>query len=514
MLAALFVATTSSFGIIKAYSPILVADMWDGYAKFAIQLAEGHWQALWGWHNEHRLLLPRLFFIADIWLFGATSVCLLGAIMLVQLGSALTLWSFARPQPKESVWEKRWLAALIVIPVFSWTQHENFIWGFQIQFVLVFLLALLAFRLAASTDDAWRRTVAIGLIGATAAGTMANGLLLLPALAGFYLLACRDLRRTALFTAISLGIWALYFLAPPSGHASPSPALAWSTAPRECLAFTLVYLGGLPRLGLWARGIFGSLGLALLLYFIAHARARLTRQHWALLFFLLFIAATAALTAAGRISFGINQAQVSRYMTPALLFWAGLLVLGYSLAQSRRERLLVQGCALILALLGVLGQKGLLSTDKGKFDKEVAMLSLMFEANDDAAEVALFPRPPEMRETLKDARRELPALFASTAASRQIQLLGSKVAVAAGDCQASLATTVRLNEKWNRLTGKISSGTPDLPTIVLLDASNTVVGIGLKMPGRQDWRGYGLQYPQDIRLAAETPAKRYVLCHP
>src|SRR5512141_66251 len=60
-------------GTFRAYSPVPYMDMWDAYVNFFIQVQDGGGLHPW-WlpHNEHRLVLTRLFCWSDLaWLDGA-----------------------------------------------------------------------------------------------------------------------------------------------------------------------------------------------------------------------------------------------------------------------------------------------------------------------------------------------------------------------------------------------------------------------------------------------------------
>jgi hypothetical protein len=49
-------------GAIRNYSPVPFWDMWDGYIGFYERISNGHWEAWWERHMEHRLVFSRVFF--------------------------------------------------------------------------------------------------------------------------------------------------------------------------------------------------------------------------------------------------------------------------------------------------------------------------------------------------------------------------------------------------------------------------------------------------------------------
>ena len=53
--------------------------MWEGYLGFYERVADGEWSAWWAPHYEHRILLNRLLYWADIRWFRGTNIFLLAA---------------------------------------------------------------------------------------------------------------------------------------------------------------------------------------------------------------------------------------------------------------------------------------------------------------------------------------------------------------------------------------------------------------------------------------------------
>src|SRR6266545_2110144 len=76
--AALWIAGSTLVIIRRAWFPIPLFDGWDHWRWFVGPLKEHYTAAfLFVQHNEHRLVIPRIFFIADHLLFGGRSVSLL-----------------------------------------------------------------------------------------------------------------------------------------------------------------------------------------------------------------------------------------------------------------------------------------------------------------------------------------------------------------------------------------------------------------------------------------------------
>ena len=100
---------------------------------------------LWQQHNEHRLVIPKLFLAADLRLFQARQAFLLASIFVIQLLHwGLLSWSmWVLGGWRGALW--RTGAGLAAFCLFCPAQWQNLIWGFQVCFVLPQLLATVSF---------------------------------------------------------------------------------------------------------------------------------------------------------------------------------------------------------------------------------------------------------------------------------------------------------------------------------------------------------------------------------
>lgn len=118
---------------------------------------------LWGLHNEHRLPLPRLLYIASFHLGGGD----FRAIMLVSaalLSAAAALLVRAAAQARGSAsWTDATLPLLLLHP----GHEDNLLWSFDILFVVPVFLACLALATIVSIRDAVTRRQAL-VIGVAA----------------------------------------------------------------------------------------------------------------------------------------------------------------------------------------------------------------------------------------------------------------------------------------------------------------------------------------------------------
>jgi hypothetical protein len=330
VIVAVIVSTTTIAMGIKGFSTVPVWDQWGALTGADI------WRLVFQQHNEHRVVFPLLFFLADIKLANGTNVINTVAIYVILIVQALQIaWLAARSPSgiKNSAFIA--LCSIAVTFMLSSYQWENFLWGFQVAFVSVTLVATLAFT--SITFVPGIRGVLLGAaLGAAAAFSLANGILV-PivglALAAFTGRRIRDI-------IVLGGLCALTLVAFFYGYHKGPHALAGPTELLRAVRYYLLYLGAPfgQAVGVLIPGgemkngfavTAGGLGVVLALALAVHAllhRRDTTKEQWVLLHLLGFLSLTGAITAVGRSPLGLHQAFSSRYGTPVLLFWLVLFV--------------------------------------------------------------------------------------------------------------------------------------------------------------------------------------------
>lgn len=425
---ALFAVTSVVMAIVggfKSYSPVPFWDMWNGYLNFYIKASAGDWSVWWSQHNEHRIFLARLLFWLDIalfhgrgWFLIVTTYVLLGLVCLVY-------WK---------IWEERtrgnipWVGFILIAWLFLWVQEENLTWGFQSQFVLAQLLPLAALywlhrAATAGPNQSQEFNIAV-LCGLLATGSMANGVLALPLMTGYVVLARMGWKRGMLLTILSAVALGLYFhdFKAPGGHGSLIEALLES--PLALLHYVLLYVGG-PFYYLFGKSTFGHavatlagifmVGSSLVFAWRVVPIANKSTLSLALLVFILYLGGTALGTGGGRVIFGVEQALSSRYMTPALMAWAALLLLFLpkleALSQSARSRIWVPSLLLVLLMFSF-QLKALASKHSVLFEREIAALALELGVKDQIQISNVYPSA------------ELAQSIAEEAAARNLSIFG------------------------------------------------------------------------------------------
>ena len=341
----------------RGYSVLPWGDMWDYWVLY-LRLKGHPLTMLMLQHNEHRIAVARLFFLADQAFFHGRAIFIVICIFLIQLFHAVLLWRLtylSRPWRKST---HVFLGSAAFTCLFSALQYTNFTWSFQIQFVAVYFavtgtlasLMLFARRSAEGTPVRLFRgprfwLYAAILIGFIATYSMANGLLVWPLLflAANWLDVPR--REKAVILAAGMAAWTLYLWGykTPLQHSSILEGLL--KLPRSFVYAMCVLgspldgilsvinralsLGGGNWRLIWAAtgGVVGLIIGCFLWYYFLVNRRRADRAVVVILHVLLFVMATAFLIGLGRANFPLQDALQSRYTTPALLFWFCILFL-------------------------------------------------------------------------------------------------------------------------------------------------------------------------------------------
>jgi len=341
----------------RGYSALPWGDMWDYWISL-LRLRAHPFTMLIAQHNEHRILVARLFFLADQTFFEGRAIFLFICIFLIQLFHAVLLWRLtysSRPRSKST---HVFLGSAAFICLFSALQYTNFTWSFQIQFVAVYFAvtgALASVMLFArrSTEGTplgffqgprfWLYAAIV--IGFIATYSMANGLLVWPLL----LLTANWLglqrREKAIICTAGIAAWVLYLwgYTTPLQHSSilegflklPRSfvyAMCVLGSPLDGILSVInraLSLGGEKWRLIWTAtgGVVGLIiGCSLWVFFLVNRR-KANRAEVVILHVLLFVMATAFLIGLGRANFPLQSALQSRYTTPALLFWFCILFL-------------------------------------------------------------------------------------------------------------------------------------------------------------------------------------------
>lgn len=328
---------------VHAYAPIPHWDQW-----IAITLEE-HVRFLFVQHNEHRVFFPRLAFMFDVWALSGRNTFNLAMIFLVQIFHLWLLVTLARRSGLVGSTKLVGLVGIAAATMFWGHQSENFVWGFQVQFVGVYAAATAAFASLALAGTNSRFWLAVGA-AVVAAFSMANGLVVAVLLTAQSALLRHAWRETVGLGVLSIALSVTYFGAYETPRGFEWQAQVILEHLIYVPVYVVVFLGG--ALGVLSshifygsgitvleqsRGVaaaFGVLGLVMTLGFLGLMMVRrqfASPSRIALVFVLLFVVATAVMIALGRVHLSVDQAMSQRYGTPSLVFWLALTILAWSL---------------------------------------------------------------------------------------------------------------------------------------------------------------------------------------
>lgn len=333
------------FLIATSYIDVPYWDQWglvpllDNYYQGTLSIHD-----FWTMHLEHRMFFPRLIMV----LLAVTTYWNIGYELAVSVALAIAtliaiIYQVRQTAARIGIYTTVWLMPPLSLLLFSLTQWENWLWGWQIQIFLNVLTVVLGTILLCQSQQ-WIPFVGALVLGVVAAFSFANGLIYW-LIGPLLLVVTHDWRSKHLW--LKLGIWLLVgglvitsyvfgYQRPPS-HPS-----AWTVLeqPIAYAKYVVAYLGA-PIGAFYHRlaYLFGLLGGGALLVnaWIVAQRTQL-RVVAPYVAWGLYAIGSAAITGVGRVGLGIGQALSSRYMTFGTLLWIANIILLYFMVSTMRRR--------------------------------------------------------------------------------------------------------------------------------------------------------------------------------
>jgi hypothetical protein len=343
-------------------------DQWDGTAPLFEKMAAGTlgFGDFFAQHNEHRILFPRLIFFG----LGRLTHWNLQAELFVTWFLALVclfnIWQMTR----RSGWKDSgfWILFSSSVLIFSPLSYANFLWGFQIGFLLPLACVTACIWVATYVRHPFNFVFAI-ILCTICTFSIASGLT-------SWLLATPLLMLVQTRSTSSKKWWAIWICAflfevsayfygyeKPAYHPSVWRSLSH---PGPAGAYLLIFLGSpftfgtnLPPLSLG----FGMGGLLVLLLLICAVYLWTKRHDRSLLgetlpwLTLAMVAVSAGvITMIGRLGFGPSQARASRYVTFAVMLPIALLALAPAVRShwtrlfSARGQLMIKAVSFLLLI--------------------------------------------------------------------------------------------------------------------------------------------------------------------
>ena len=495
------------------YTPIPFWDMWDGYVR--APLSFDNWGVWWAQHNEHRILLSRLFFYADLNYFNGASWFLI-IVNYVLVGCvAFIFWLIWREQ---SQGKNQFVGFFLIAWSFYWTQKPNFTWAFQSQFIMAQLLPLVSFYLlhkSISSLQSGRGFFCLAaVVGVLSGWTMINGIITLPLMVIYAFVVGASGRRIIVLAVLgALNAWWYFhdFYFPP-GHYQGSFIGGILENPVVFLHYIVVYAGspfyhitsgGVS--GMWIARIMGVLlivgsGIFTILELRKGRQSTLTLM---LLLFILYIGGTMVGTAGGRLIFGVENALAERYQTPALMAWAALFTIVATRWDWNRRLLAV----LFFVLIGLMWdeQHSARKAQPTKhLEQGVAMLAVELGIKDEQQIATIYPIADKvLNGTIRQNREDI-SIFGIPPYKglREKWRVVTDYEQGKVSCQTSLGSITKIPEApdYLRIEGVIeglqAGGDPDY--VELVNRDRQIVGFAIpsqvarnsKMTSRLEYKGY------------------------
>jgi len=318
---------------------IPVWDQWDGTAPLFEEMAAGTlgFADFFAQHNEHRILFPRLISFGLGRLTHWNVRAELFVIWFLALVCLFNIWQLTwRSGRKDSSF---WLLFSASVLLFSPLNRDNFLWGFQIGFLLPLACVTACIWVATYLRRPFNFVFAIVLCTIctfSIASGLTSWLLITPLLVHAETRSRSSRKWWAIWICAFLFEVCAYFYGyeKPARHAP----LWWSLRyPISAAEYVLVFLGSpftfgtnLPPLPLGVRmgGLLVLLLLICAVYLWSKRDNRILLAEGLPWLILAMVAVSAAvLTTIGRLGFGPAQARVSRYVTFSVMLPIAVLAL-------------------------------------------------------------------------------------------------------------------------------------------------------------------------------------------
>jgi len=318
----------------------------------------------WVPHNEHRMLIPRVFIAAFAFATNWDIKLQLYLNVLVAVLAAISLSWISRQQSLNNPQTNNWRSfadVITVVLLFSLVQYENWIWEFQLAWFwktlcLVLIVALLQYP----NPHRWldKGFILSAIFGLFMSFSGAHGLLIWIAVFPLVWVRSEICEHPRLQQVIWLILFVGSVLLYVSGSDQADTGLDRAYLlkhPLEAIPFFLAILGRIfstnPNIASWA-GLVMLLGCGLSFWcFWTQKKYRLEIAAW--LSLLLFPLGFAAITTVGRAVLGIGGALPSRYTTVTILMLIGLIHIARICCQRQPWRLLYGVIAVVFAVFSI-----------------------------------------------------------------------------------------------------------------------------------------------------------------
>ena len=476
---------------------------WDEWMQIDFAANEGRGYTLdWLWRqfNQHRVVIPKLFLLADLRWFHATQISLLVSNLVLQfLHLSLLSWSMRVVGGwRGALW--RTAVGLLAFCLFCPSQWPNFLMGFTglccqlLPFFAsaAFLGLLLYWRKSQDNPKGWAGKYLLLAVAAALCATfsLSNGNLIWPLLVIGALLLRRPGAAITVTAVAAAGIFAFFYHY--TVYLTPKQ-LDSSGELMGLVRYIAVYFGSSwVTSSLRLAEVLGVAGFLLLAFTLWQLRSYfkvsppICIQFGLLLFFVL---GTGIITAPGRVVFGLDQAFSGRYQSFALLFWGCMAVLLLGRLTSLRPEggLVVLSQAAILAVMVFAAGKTpplLAKVRWHGFNVNAAAVALETEVPDKDQLVWADSHPDYARSLAAFMREERLSVFAGPEPFLLGRSLQSEFNLRpSGECVGGVESVKAITTPWPRAlriegwAWVLQGRRP--PSSIVLATQGTITGLGI-----------------------------------
>ncbi len=483
---------------------------WDGWSQidFAANEGPGHtFDWLWRQYNQHRVLIPRLFLLADLRWFRATQTSLLVVNLVLQFVQLSVLaWSmWVLGGWRGALW--RASVGLAAFCLFCPSQWPSLVMGFSgfcsflpPLFASLSCVGLLLYwrdtRANPVASSSWKYLVLSIAAGSCATYSLSNGNLVWPLL----VIAAVLLRvgiAAILSIVVAAGVAIFSFFYNYTVYIEPSQIHSRRQV-LTLIKWVVVYFGSS-----WVHSnvrmaeIMGVAGFVVLAFVLWQLPAYFRSSPALCTLFsllLLFALATGLVTSLGRAGFGVDEAFAGRYQTCALLFWLCMALLLFGRWASLRPI----GIGFVLAEVAILAivvlaaskvQNPIAKARQQGFNINVAAVALETDVRDNEQLAWADSHPDYARSLVPYLRNQRLSVFTERSPYLLGRPLASAFSVAPGDnCRGKVESTTVIGSGWPRSVW-IAGWAWDLrdgvaPSEIVFASNGTITGLGVV----GDWR--------------------------
>lgn len=317
--------------IFKYYAGVPFWDEWD-FIGLLQKFYPGNINIsdLWSYHNEHRPFFPRLILLGMALLTGYRILPELIVNLIIAIGIFVSLiYIFKTIFSAFKIKNYLPFFPVISLVVFSLTQWENWLWGWQVQIFLNLLAVISGLKILSLRKINTGNLLMSIFLGIIATLSFANGLIYW--VSGLILLIFKEQkskkRMVIFWSALTVFIFYLYTRLTPGSQVfkadfSAHNIVLWAIYTLAFIGAPLISMDGV---GAFMAGLAGVLFFIYLIWLLKRFFLQKMKLFLPIIVLCSYSSGSAFLVSLGRYRLGLLQAISSRYVSFSNLFWLSLL---------------------------------------------------------------------------------------------------------------------------------------------------------------------------------------------